>query len=266
MKRTTHVLWLVLFALLFFSNMQSASAQEGSVAKNKKTLLFVAGDYTPFVSETLDGLGPVPKMITAIAEGMGYKAEFKIVPWKKCEYLVQACEAFAVFPYMKTPERAKTFWNSDPFMKISTSLFFYNKQKKDFTFTGLEDLKKYKIGVIQDDWFVNFLKRNDMNIVPADNAQALIKNLRDKKFDLAILDTAQCLHVINKLYPDEAAKFGYLDKPFSEKNYGLQVAKKYENGQALVERFNAGLRQLIANKEYQKIFSEGNVQEFSIAP
>jgi polar amino acid transport system substrate-binding protein len=123
-------------------------------AQESKEVVLATGEWTPYVSETMEGYGAFAEIVSAAFKEMGVPVKYVFSPWKRAEGEVYAGEAFAAFPYIKTEERLKKYDYSDPVMP-STGVFFYmpNRQKSKITYEKLEDLKSYRVGGVLGYWY-----------------------------------------------------------------------------------------------------------------
>jgi len=264
------IIALAAFFLVRFLEKRSENMHKVAVSitpTQTNGVLLVTGENPPFVSENIPGNGFATEIIRAVFAEMNTPVTIKFYPWARDELLVKNGEAFAAFPYAATPERAKTFLFSDTFAITSSRLFYYKRNKSDFTFTTFTDLKNYRIGAVSGYFYVEALKNAGVPYDLSDNEETALQKLVAGRVDLIGLDYTPGLELIKKKFPDQVANFGTLDKTLNKPENGelrLLVSKTYKGSTELLNNFNAALKRIVAKGIYTKILTDHQKLEASI--
>lgn len=243
----------------------------GSVCWAEEANLFVkipvvTGEWPPVTSETLEDLGFYTVLVSAIFKEMQVVPEYKFYPWKRCELLVQKGDVFAAFPYANKPERAKLYLFSDGLLyDYPVKLFFYKKQKSDFVYERLEDLRAYRVAGIAGYGYLEDFKAANIHYLYADTEETALRMLVAGRVDLVAVNTIVALEFIERLFPNEKASFGVLDKPAEPLlKLGLIVSKTYPNAETLLEQFNAAFQRIVENGTYAQFLKKYGIEALSV--
>ncbi|MCG8618452.1 MAG: transporter substrate-binding domain-containing protein, partial [Desulfobacterales bacterium] len=186
-----------------------------------KTVTIATGEWAPFTSEKMDGFGFASEMTTAVIKQMGMEVEYKFIPWKRCEHLVQKGKVWGAIPYVKSEKRALIYAFSDG-LGVSRSVFFYYKDKlAGFDWKRYEDLKPYKFGGVLGYGTHENLQKQGLNVEFAQDDKGSFKKLKHGRIDLFSINELVGWELIKALFPDEVDNFNTL--PTAENESGLCV-------------------------------------------
>lgn len=211
------------------------------------------GEWAPYTSETLAGYGAFTEIVSATFQAMGVQPKFVFYPWKRAEAEVQAGRVFAAFPYIETEARKLEYDFSDPVF-ISRGKFFYlpERQPAALAYEQLEDLQAYRIGGVLGYWYEAPFKQAGLQVDYTGTDEQAIEKLYLGRVDLVASEELVGWALIQKLYPQEAARFATLEQPLNEDPLRLLISRQYPGAAALTQRFNVAL---------QTIRDEGQVQQ-----
>lgn len=249
---------IVLVSLFFSLLSLNALAQ--------KELIIVTGDYPPYLSKNNKKESYLTQVLHKVADEMGVKFKFKFMPWKRCEITVDQLQAWAAIPYLRTPEREKKFAFSELLYTSNTKFFYYmpKDKKKAITYSGLysglKDLKPYKIGGIIGYYYVQAFLDAGLKPQLVTNEDQNLNKLFVGRIDLIPINETIGWHLINTRFPPEQVKnFGTLDNPLKTAFAYLMTSKKYPNTQELLKRFNQALEKIKSSGVYKKIIDQYGV-------
>lgn len=247
----------VLFPLLL------AVSPNSRAAAGLVPVRLVTGDWEPYTSRELQGRGVFTEVVSAVLTQAGFAPSYYFYPWKRAELEAKQGVAFAVFPYIKTAERAKDFYFSDPIIP-TTGRFFYLKSRfpKSIDYQDLSDLQPYNISGVLGYWYTDTFAAARLNVdyVPSDRQS--IQKLYLKRVDLAACEELVGWALIDKLYPDHRADFAVLDKPLNRGFLRLMVSKTYPQASEILQKFNLALAQLRDNGTIDAIFREHKLDRY----
>ncbi|MCG8572883.1 MAG: transporter substrate-binding domain-containing protein [Spirochaetes bacterium] len=224
-------------------------------AKEKVSL--VNCEWAPFTGSNLKDLGIVFVLVKEAYVRAGYEVEEVIVPWSRCLDGAQKGTYDVVLTVWYASDRAEIYEYSDPFM--SNVIRFITVKKKNIPYHTLEDLKGFKIGVIQDYVYDEaFMKADYLNKIDATALESNLKKLLADRIDLTLEDEIVARYTINN---DPALKksknqFIFLDKELSKKDLYVIVAKSNPRHKQLIKDFNEQLKIMKSKGIYDRLLKK----------
>jgi polar amino acid transport system substrate-binding protein len=203
------------------------------------------------------------RIVSAACARAGIQPDYQFLPWARVDQEVLDGRLFAGFPYARTEERAKSYDFSDPVYFV-TMLVFYDDRNPRFArgvppFTRIEDLRGYRFGGLRAIFYENDLRRAGVEFLPQENVEQSFQMLKAGRIDFIIDEVSVGYANIQKFMPDEVAHFKTLPRPYGDRKIsGLLVSRAYPGAKDLLKRFNAGLRQIKASGEYDRIINQAH--------
>ena len=238
------------------SNTATASAASGVTAAAGQTYkIALNAEFAPFESMSTDGKieGFDVDVMNAMAKAGGFNVEYKHQPWEGLFATLTNGDADAVISAVTiTDERKQQMSFTDPYYAI-TQIVLVPQGKNVAT---VDDLKKLdKIGVITgntgDLAAQKILGATSQKIVRYEAFPLAAKEVETGSVDAVISDSAV---VANYVKNNSDKGFTMVTVPdFAEEHYGIAVAK---DNTELLTKFNAALKTIKDNGEYQKILDK----------
>ncbi|HOJ99864.1 MAG TPA: transporter substrate-binding domain-containing protein [Termitinemataceae bacterium] len=216
---------------------------------SSRTIPLAIGEWAPYTGKNLPEYGTAARIVSAAFRAVDLVPVYTFLPWNRCEYLVKKGEYFASFPYLLIPEREEDFWFSAPLFISSVKILRYtpNLRTNPFVYDGdPASLKAFRVGTTEGTNAVIFpLKAAGVVVEPSRTLDLAIKKLAAGRLDLVIEEEATIRDAVRRLFPGKEALFEFLPEPFlAQREYRLMVSKRYPRAQAILERFNEGLRRI----------------------
>ncbi|MCG2582151.1 MAG: transporter substrate-binding domain-containing protein [Marinobacter sp.] len=144
--------------------------------ENPPTVVLGIGEHwEPYYSETLPNGGVAVEIVRKAFERSGYALELHWLPWARAFNMAKKGRYDGVLGAWYTEERTQFFTYTHPF--LTTELVFFKKKGKRITYTTLQDLKPYTIGVARDSGPYELLKPEfGQNLEVATSAELNIQN------------------------------------------------------------------------------------------
>lgn len=204
--------------------------------------------------------GLYPAIVTEVFARMGMPVTCKAVPWKRA--LLHSRQGIAAIGGLyKTEARKEIYDYSDPFYTERLMVFVYNGAP--FDYKGLESLNGKTVGVLQGwsygDEFDHACEQGLFKAIPV---HADIKNfikLVEGRIDCVIATHISALHALRELPPGSSNRISMLEPPMAINDTHLGFGKT-ANEKALLEKFNATLRQMKESGEYEELLEEYGVR------
>lgn len=252
MKKTKLILALLVTLALLFS-VTACSGKTETPKSDKVYKIATDTTFAPFEFEDANGnfVGIDMELLAAIAEDQGFKYEISILGFDASLQAVQSKQVDGMIAGMSiTEERKKVFDFSDPYFDSGVIMGI---AKNNDTIKSYEDLKGKKVAVktgTEGAAFASSIaEQYGFSLVYFDDSANLYQ-------DVILGNTAACFEDYPVL--GYAITKGQALKTVTEmergSSYGFAVLKG--SNPELIKMFNAGLKNLKANGEYQKILDK----------
>lgn len=224
-----------------------------------ETLTLATGEWTPYSSETLEGYGFITEIISETLSQMGVTPQYEFYPWARCYSLVKRGKVWAAFPYSFTEERAEEVLYSERIGESTTKFFYYDKERP-YPYETLKDLRSYKIAGVKGYFYEQDFRNNKLDVSYTSDELSALKRLAAGRVDLMPMNELVGWALIRKHFPEQADKFGTLEKPYDTNELMLIVSKDFPDGETLLQQFNEALRQVKQTDAYREIFAKYGLQ------
>lgn len=239
------------FVLLLFT----VWAQPLHAEPEFKKLITVAGDanFPPYeFLDERDGLkvyrGFNIDLIRAVVEKTDQQVQFIPMPWEEALHALQDGRVDAVGGMKYDAERANRFDFSEEYLINSLAIFV---SRENSVIVEIEDLDNRKIAVQKDDIAYQKLKNRPLELTATVSQEEALKLLVDGKVDAVVGNRMAGQYILQRLGAMQSVKtVGGIINP---ERYGL--AMRHGN-EAMLAKFNEGLRQVKADGTFDRIYSK----------
>jgi len=114
-------------------------------AEEKKLFCVTTEEFPPFIGSQLKGNGWTMEIVRAVLEPQGYHVTLTLVPWARAVETSKDGDYDGLYLAYYTEERAQWYVYSEPVGEVKTG--FFKLKTTDISFTTLEDLRPYRIGM-----------------------------------------------------------------------------------------------------------------------
>ena len=145
-----------------------------------------------------------------------------------------------------------------PIAVYYSALFYYRPHHEEgIRFTGLADLRGYKIGILKATLVDRpYFDNAGITFEESYTEQSLFKKLEMGRLDMCIsIDLVGHL-TVQRLFPDEAAHFTAINIPGSVTPIAVMLSKKCPNALELAGKYRKGLRIITENGIYHRILGK----------
>jgi polar amino acid transport system substrate-binding protein len=223
---------------------------------------FATGEWTPYTSDKMPGFGPVAEVVTAACAASGLTASYEFVPWKRAEQEVVDGNVFAAFPYFIIPARTARpdiYAYSDSLFSSVYCVLYYKKNPRTprpAKFERAEDLRGYTVGVLAGSPIVTtVLDKAGIKYEETTDVEASVAKLVLGRVDFVIEERAVVWEVVKTAFPGQLGDFAFLDRTFTPRQTThLLVSRKFPRSDALLAKFNEGLRKIKADGTLRAIY------------
>ncbi len=247
MKKT--MLWIGICLLVF------AMGSPGVLAGDK--LLVVAEQYAPFEFE-MDGMvgGFDVDVAKRVFDKLNIDFEVRVLPWEEAWGMIEKGQADAVFSTSRKEKRKPFLYYPKEDMWTSEFVFFVRNDKKQQSFTGYADAKILTVGVVSGNSYDDGFWKAGLTTNESADINGCFRKLLDGTVDLVPADRIVGSYSLKLLgFQDKISPYRFV---LFSKGYPMPFAKKssYPGLEQIAKDFEAGLKELKASGEYDKILGD----------
>ncbi len=139
-------------------------------------------------------------------------------------------------------------------------LFFFNKRMKNITWTNLTDLKKYRVGGVQDYGSTKILLNAGLELEMVHLEKLGFKMLYADRIDLFPSVDLVGWGIIGDLFPDQKKYFGAVEKNISKKAFAVMFSRKHPDSPKMLQVFNEGLKRIKEKGIYKQVLKKYGIE------
>lgn len=250
LKNRIVVLSLILLLVVF------AIAEAGA---DQRTIVLATDNLPPFFSEKLPNYGFVAEITREAFLRSGYGFEIKWVPWKRAFIMAKNSKFSGVMGAYYNEERSQSFIFTQSVTKADLS--FIQRAEDSISYTSLQNLKPYRIGVIRGTAPAMILSQIEppLSIEEVTNDEQNIKKLMSRRIDLFLSDLQYVVYTLREKYPELKNKLKPVQPPLRTDLIFNAISKKADNAQKIVDDFNHGLQELKEDGTYDNILRKHGI-------
>lgn len=218
-----------------------------------KQVTLVADPYPPYQYEEGGAIKGIDADLIAFAfQAIGYDVQVGLLPWEECLRQLDAGKADGIFQITCTPEREERYVFSDLLRTAETAFFARSNQAIQLSKTVdlREQLESLTLGVLSGYSYDPAIDSLDPTTkMEVDDQEDLLLGLKEKRFDLAVMDVGVATFLADKLGISGIKRvegFAVTRK--------LHVALRPER-RDLVRPFNAQLEKLKEQGTFERIMA-----------
>jgi polar amino acid transport system substrate-binding protein len=215
-----------------------------------------AGEWPPFLGESLPNQGIVRQLITDVFFDAGYDVEFVFLPWSRAYQETAKGNYSATAVWMFKDDRANDFLYSDPVLNEQFVLF--HRTDTPFNWATLDDLKGKLIGGGQGysygPMFDKALEEGQFEMLRQARVEQNIQMLATSRIDLFIEEMSVANYTLNDKVPELADQITFHPTPVLVNQSFLLLPKSDPGSKALMITFNKHLKMFKSSGRYDTYF------------
>lgn len=219
---------------------------------NKVVLAYT--DYPPYYGKSLENGGPITEIIIKAYNKVGFEVELKFVPWERGLQGAKEGIYDGIFTAWYRKEREQWFVFSAPLPPNEVG--FFKRAGENIKFDSFEDLKHYRIGVVQGYSNPSSFKEANLKTYAVKTDKQNLLKLAVGRIDLAYTDKALGRYIIRTEALQHIKQLEWIDPAVEVLNQYLMLSKKTKDFKIKVEAFNLGLKKLSESGEMNKILAK----------
>lgn len=231
----------------------SALSWANSAGAADKSFIITTEEYAPFIGAELRDNGWTMAVARAILEPQGYSVSLELVPWARAVQCSKSGKCDGLYLAYYTQERTQWYLFSDPIGEVRTGI--YKLKSRDISFTTLEDLRPYTIGMTRGAAIspefdtADYLHKDEV-----EHDSVNVKKLLKGRIDLVAAPEPVFQNlIVTTLPPDQHDKFEFMTPYLSVQRLHMAISKNSPDYQQKLEDFNRGLKAIMADGTYDQI-------------
>ncbi len=173
----------------------------------------------------------------------GYAADIRFMPWKRALATALASESTGVLGVYYSGERAERLHYSDPIGK--TELVFFQRKGRGLKYRTLQDLKPYRIGVVNGGAYTpEFDRAGYLDKQAISNVELQIDMLLAGRLDLIVDQKDVIYQLLHEKHPEQIDDIEALRPALSINHYYVALPKTDPDAAHKIAALNRGLKAL----------------------
>lgn len=237
-------------AVLFFLLLSACTAY------GKETIRISTGEWSPFISESLENNGLIAQITREAFARVGLDIKLGFFPWARAGELSKSGEWDGTIAFVRLKEREKVYYYSD--VIYTGQYVFFHLKSYPLQWNDYVDLKNITIASTRGyggmgEKFIQAEKDGVIKVLRLTSDTQSFNMLLTQRVQAVPSDLEVGYVYLKKLYGKDASKFTHSPHIIHRADYHLVISKKIKNGPQLIEKFNEGLKLLHKSGRYQEI-------------
>jgi polar amino acid transport system substrate-binding protein len=218
-----------------------------------------AGEWRPFVSETLPDFGLLPTIVNRAFEHQGIRVNYNFHPWMRTETLVADGYLLGAVGYVKNQQRLEKFIYSElPLYSIQQA--FFHLADRPVEWQSLKDLQGYTIGITQVYWYGDALNdaiaNGELDTLLINDELQGMKMLATGRIDLMVFEQSVGESLIEQLDEELQGRVKANSKLLDSMDVYAIFSRQHAAADFYKNAFDLGLSALQKSGEYQALIDE----------
>lgn len=248
---------VVLYALLLLPGHYClATTTQPEQQSSLIPLQLSAGEWPPFLSESLPQQGAVAHLIRDIFAEAGYNVSFSFLPWGRAYHDSANGKYAASAVWMLAEDRAKDFLYSESVLS-EQFVFFYLKQRR-FDWQQLTDLRGLVLGgglgYSYGPAFDQALHNRVFKMSRVNSTEQNFRRLAAGRIDVFAEEISVGYYTLNHQLPELVDLINHHPRPLLINQSYLLFPQKSADSKQLLQLFNSQLQQFKQSGRYQSYF------------
>ncbi|MCQ8878007.1 transporter substrate-binding domain-containing protein [Pseudoalteromonas shioyasakiensis] len=251
--------------LLCFAN--KLVAVPAVVNPNLKTINISAGEWPPFLGESLPYQGVVAHLIRDIFAQAGIQVHFTFLPWGRAYHDTNNGKYDATAVWMHSKDRTNAYLFSNAV--LSEQFVFFHLKKNDFDWRDLNDLRgliiggglNYSYGPVFD----QAIEKNTFELSRVSSTEQNFRRLSVGRIDIFAEEKNVGYYTLNNQHPELADTITHHPTAFLTNESFVLFPKNTEQSEQLLTTFNHYLLQFKQDGRYQAYFEGLQKGDYQLA-
>ncbi|GAB2916912.1 substrate-binding periplasmic protein [Rheinheimera gaetbuli] len=247
---------MLLFAVLLSHFTCLAATTQSAEHTHLTELQISAGEWPPFLSESLPHQGVVAHLIRDIFAQAGYQVSFSFLPWARAYHDTANGKYAATAVWMLAEDRTKDFLYSEPV--LSEQFVLFHLKQRRFEWQQLTDLRGMLLGgglgYSYGPAFDEALNNRVFKMSRVGSTEQNFRRLAAGRIDVFAEEISVGYHTLNHQLPELADAISHHPKPLLVNQSFLLLPHNSPDSAKLLALFNLHLQQFKHSGRYQSYF------------
>ncbi len=222
----------------------------------QRTVRLTNGEWPPYMSASLPDNGLISRIVVEAFALQGMRVQFGFFPWPRSLMLAKVGDWDGTVAWVVSPERSRDFIFSDPV--IATETVFFHLKSWQFSWNGMDDLKRYRIGVTQDYFygavFNAALAQGKISVESVGRDEQNLTKLLGGRIDIFPIDKRVAASMLRQHFraPD-IERITFDPRPVHTQPLHVMFGRAQAGSAQLADEFNKGLKKLKASGRLEQL-------------
>lgn len=221
----------------------------------QSTLKLATINSPPYCDETLPDGGVYTTITREAFRRTGYTLDIYFLPWKRAFEMTKNGNYDGLMLVSYKEERIQSLHYTDSILKEEGVLF--SQKGRNITYTKLEDLSPYIIGVMRGSMLAELLLSKNLKVEEVTTHEQNIQKLIGReRIDLIASQKLSLLGIINAQFPEWKDKIEIVMPPVHVGYLHNVISRNNPNHETIVKDFNIGLQKIKSDGTFTKILEK----------
>ncbi len=216
----------------------------------EKSVILATMNWEPIYGESLPEGGVFAAVAREAFRRSGYRLEVKFVPWKRALKLSKRGDYHGILGAGQSSERKPYFMATE--MVIPFEGLLFSRADETITYTELQDLKPYTIGVLRGEVADEMLQAAGVKVEQVTKYEHNLKKLMAKRISLMSGDKFLMSDLLKK-HSEYQGKVKAVSPPYLVTPLCVLISKTHPDYAAITAGFNRGLQEMLDNDVFNAI-------------
>ncbi|WP_271411189.1 substrate-binding periplasmic protein [Pseudomonas sp. Q1-7] len=226
------------------------------------------GEWAPYLGASLPHQGVASRIVEEAFALEGVQVHWEFYPWARSMYLAERGERAGTAVWLRSPERERTFYISDPV--IESTYYLFHRKDRPLDWRQVADLKGLRLGgAIGYDYGTAFQRAElggQIQVKRLSNEEQGMRMVLAGRLDAFPMDKVVAFSLLNDRFSSaERARLSFHPLPLRSDGLHLMLSREVPGNAELIVRFNKGLARLRESGKVAQYLLEVQ-QPLSLAP
>ncbi|MEN0108664.1 MAG: transporter substrate-binding domain-containing protein [Pseudomonas sp.] len=226
------------------------------------------GEWPPYLGQTLPHQGIASRIVAEAFALQGVHVQWDFYPWARSLMLAQRGQRAGTAVWLRSEERDKDFYVSDPV--VDSSYYLFHRKDHPMDWNQVQDLKGLQVGGANGfDYGPAFQQAEadgTLTVRRQTNEELALRQLLAGRIDVVPMDKTVAFDMLHQHFSAaERAQLTFHPKPLRSDTLHLMLSRAVPGNAELIARFNEGLKQLRDSGKIAQYLMEAQ-QPLSLAP
>ncbi|MFZ6046814.1 substrate-binding periplasmic protein [Pseudomonas sp. CR3202] len=226
------------------------------------------GEWAPYLGARLPHQGVASRIVAEAFALEGVQVRWEFYPWARALHLAEQGERAGTAVWLRSPERERRFYISDPV--VESAYYFFHRKDRPLDWRQVSDLAGLRLGgALGYDYGAAFQQAERERHIQVQRLSGEEQGLRmvlAGRLDAFPMDKVVAFALLNAQFSSaERARMSFHPQPLRSDSLHLLLSRDVPGNAELMARFNRGLAELRESGKMAQYLMEVQ-QPLSLAP